>query len=79
LDDQIDPRLEISIGGNVNHSVVIIGSGHIVELTPEALVRFNGRPLLGDLDRDQTGKEIAIGLERLEFEFPLRAMFCWPS
>ncbi len=25
---------EISIGGNVNHSVIIIGSGNTVDLTP---------------------------------------------
>ena len=65
---------EISIGGNVNHSVIIIGSGNTVELTPEALDRLNARPLLGgDLDRDLTGKEITLGLERLETELPLRA------
>ena len=56
---------EISIGGNVNRSVVIIGSGNTVELTPEALDRLNARPLLGDLDRDLTGQEIALGLNRL--------------
>ena len=32
---------EISIGGNVNRSVVIIGSGNTVELTPEALSLLN--------------------------------------
>ena len=64
---------EISIGGNVNHSVIIIGNGNTVELTPEALDRLNARPLLGDLGRDLTGKEITLGLERLESELPLRA------
>ena len=66
---------EISIGGNVNRSVVIIiiGSGNTVELTPEALDRLNARPLLGDLDRDLTGQEITFGLERLESELPHRA------
>ena len=64
---------EISIGGNVNHSVVIIGSGNTVELSPEALDRLNARPLLGNLDRDLTGQEIALGLERLEAELRFRA------
>lgn len=64
---------EISIGGNVNHSVIIIGSGNTVELTPEALDRLNARPLLGNLDRDLTGTEIALGLERLASELPQRA------
>ncbi|MEW6403750.1 MAG: hypothetical protein AB1649_18300 [Chloroflexota bacterium] len=64
---------EIFIGGNVNHSVIIIGSGNNVELTPEALDRLDARPLLGDLDRDPTGNEITSGLDRLELELPVRA------
>lgn len=57
---------EISIGGNVNQSVIIIGSGNTVELTPAALDRLNARPMLGNLDRDLTGEEIASGLRRLD-------------
>jgi WD40 repeat protein/energy-coupling factor transporter ATP-binding protein EcfA2 len=64
---------EISIGGNVNRAVIIIGNSNTVELTPEALDLLNARPLLGDLDRDLTGIEIAFGLERLESELPHRA------
>ncbi|HXQ37655.1 MAG TPA: hypothetical protein VN843_26825, partial [Anaerolineales bacterium] len=64
---------EISIGGNVNQSVIIIGSGNMVKLPPEAVDRLNARLLLGDLDRDLTGDEIALGLNRLESELPLRA------
>ena len=64
---------EISIGGNVNQSVIIIGNGNTVKLTPEALDRLNARSLLGDLDRDLTGDEIVSGLNRLESELPLRA------
>jgi WD40 repeat protein len=64
---------EISIGGNINQSVIIIGSGNTVELTPQALDRLGGRSLLGDLDRDLTRDEIASGLTRLEAELPLRA------
>jgi hypothetical protein len=64
---------EISIGGNTNQSVIIIGSGNTVELPPAALDRLGGRSLLGDLDRDLTGDEIAIGLNRLETELPVRA------
>ena len=64
---------EISIGGNVNQSVIIIGSGNTVELPSAALDRLGGRSLLGDLDRDLTGDEIAVGLNRLETELPLRA------
>jgi hypothetical protein len=64
---------EISIGGNVNQSVIIIGSGNTVELPPAALDKLGGRSLLGDLDRDLTGDEIALGLNRLEAELPLRA------
>jgi hypothetical protein len=63
----------ISITGNVNQSVIIIGSGNTVELPPAALDRLGGRSLLGDLDRDLTGEEIAAGLNRLESELPLRA------
>ena len=64
---------EISIGGNVNQSVIIIGSGNTVELPPAALDRLGGRSLLGDLDRDLTGDEIASGLNRLEAELQQRA------
>jgi ABC-type multidrug transport system fused ATPase/permease subunit len=67
---------EISIGGNVNNSVLTVGSGNniqIIQLTSAALDRLNARPLLGDLDRDLTGTEIALGLERLKTELPLRA------
>jgi energy-coupling factor transporter ATP-binding protein EcfA2 len=64
---------EISIGGNVNQSVIIIGSGNTVELPPAALDRLGGRSLLGDLDRDLTGDEIAIGLNHLEAKLPIRA------
>jgi len=64
---------EISIGGNVNQSVIIIGSGNTVELSPEALDRLGARPLLGNLERDLNGDEIALGLGRLEAELKLRA------
>lgn len=64
---------EISIGGNVNQSVIIIGSGNTVELPPEALDRLNARPMLGNLDRDLTGEEITLGLRRLEKLLPNRA------
>jgi formylglycine-generating enzyme required for sulfatase activity len=57
---------EISIGGNVNQSVIIIGSGNTVELPPAALDRLNARPMLGNLDRDLTGEEITSGLRRLD-------------
>ncbi len=39
---------EISIGGNVSQSVIIIGSGNTVELPPAALDRLNARPMLGN-------------------------------
>ena len=67
---------EISIGGNVTNSVLVQGDDNKVEvyqLTPEALDKINGRSLLGNLDRDLTGKEIAFGLDRLESELPVRA------
>lgn len=64
---------EITIGGNINRSVLIIGNGNTVELPLAALDRLGGRSLLGDLDRDLTGDEIAAGLYRLEIELPLRA------
>lgn len=64
---------EISIGGNVNQSVIIIGSGNTVELPPAALDRLNARPMLGNLDRDLTGEEIASGLRRLDKLLPNRA------
>ncbi len=63
----------ISIGGNINQSVIIIGNGNTVELPPAALDRLGGRFLLGGLDRDLTGDEIDIGLNRLEAELPIRA------
>jgi hypothetical protein len=69
---------EISIGGNVNQSVIIIGSGNTVELPPAALDRLNARPLLGDLDRDLTGEEIASGLRRLDKLLPNRAPVLLP-
>lgn len=40
---------EISIGGNVNQSVIIIGSGNTVELPPAALDRLNAGSMLGNL------------------------------
>ena len=64
---------EISIGGNINRSILIIGNGNTVELPPAALDRLGGRSLLGDLDRDLTGDEIAAGLNHLKAELPLRA------
>lgn len=64
---------QISIGGNINHSVIIIGNGNTVELTPQALDRLNAGTLLGNLDRDLTRDEISLGLELLEKELPLRA------
>jgi WD40 repeat protein len=69
---------EISIGGNVNQSVIIIGSGNTVELPPEALDRLNARPMLGNLDRDLTGEEIASGLRRLDKLLPNRAPILLP-
>lgn len=69
---------EISIGGNVNQSVIIIGSGNTVELPPAALDRLNARPMLGNLDRDLTGEEIATGLRRLDKLLPNRAPILLP-
>ena len=69
---------EISIGGNVNQSVIIIGSGNTVELPPAALDRLNARPMLGNLDRDLTGEEIAAGLRRLDKLLPNRAPVLLP-
>jgi WD40 repeat protein/energy-coupling factor transporter ATP-binding protein EcfA2 len=69
---------EISIGGNVNQSVIIIGSGNTVELPPAALDRLNARLMLGNLDRDLTGEEIAAGLRRLDKLLPNRAPVLLP-
>jgi formylglycine-generating enzyme required for sulfatase activity/energy-coupling factor transporter ATP-binding protein EcfA2 len=69
---------EISIGGNVNQSVIIIGSGNTVELPSAALDRLNARPMLGNLDRDLTGEEIASGLRRLDKLLPNRAPVLLP-
>ena len=69
---------EISIGGNVNQSVIIIGSGNTVELPPAALDRLNARPMLGNLDRDLTGEEITAGLRRLDKLLPNRAPVLLP-
>src|SRR5512142_735803 len=41
---------EISIGGNVNQSVIILGSGNTVEITSEALDRLGARTMLGNLE-----------------------------
>lgn len=58
---------EISIGGNVNQSVIIIGSGNTVEeITSKVLDSLRARPLLGNLDRELTAEEIASGLRRLD-------------
>jgi signal transduction histidine kinase/energy-coupling factor transporter ATP-binding protein EcfA2 len=64
---------EISIGGNVNQSVIIIGNGNTVGITPEILDKLNARSFLGTLDRDLTGDEINLGLKRLESELLFRA------
>lgn len=67
---------EISIGGDINHSVLIQGSENnvqVFQLTPEILELLGGRQFLGNLDRDLTGDEIAAGLNRIEAEFPQRA------
>lgn len=64
---------EISIGGNVNQSVIIIGNGNTVGITPEMLDKLNARSFLGTLDRDLTGDEIGLGLKRLESELHFRA------
>jgi WD40 repeat protein len=69
---------EISIGGNVSQSILITGSGNSVNLTVEALDRLNARPMLGNLDRDLTGEEIASGLRRLDKLLPNRAPVLLP-
>jgi len=45
---------------------ISIGSGNTVELPPAALGRLGARPMLGNLDCDLTGEEIAAGLRRLD-------------
>ncbi|HNF36930.1 MAG TPA: hypothetical protein PLZ03_19185, partial [Anaerolineales bacterium] len=73
---------EISIGGNVNDSVLIVGSGNnvqVVQMTAETLDKLNARPMLGNLDRDLTGEEIASGLRRLEKLLPNRAPVLLPQ
>lgn len=69
---------EISIGGNVFQSIIVIGSGNTVQIPSEALERIGGRSLLGNLERDLTDQEIFLGLERLESELPLRAPILLP-
>ena len=73
---------EISIGGNVNNSVITVGSGNniqIFQLTPETLEILNARPMLGNLDRDLTGEEITTGLRRLEKSLPNRTPVLLPQ
>lgn len=70
---------EISIGGNVNQSVIILGSGNTVEITSEALDSLGARPLLGNLARNLNGDEIVLGLQRLEAELSLRAPALTPQ
>lgn len=43
---------EISISGTVNHSIIVIGNGNSIQLSPDALNRLSARPLLGDVDYD---------------------------
>ncbi len=67
---------EISIGGNVSNSVIIQGSENnvqVFQLTPEMLELLGGHQLLGNLERDLHGDEIALGLQRLDAELTLRA------
>ena len=64
---------QIAIGGNVNNSIIIVGSGNSVALPPGAIDVLDARALLGDLERDLTGDEIAVGLTRLNEIFPERA------
>jgi hypothetical protein len=37
---------EISVGGSISQSVIIIGDGNTVKLTPEAVDQLGARPLL---------------------------------
>lgn len=64
---------DIWIGGDVNHSVIITGSGNTFSLSPAARDMIGANSWLGDLDRELTGDEIAQGLQRLENELPRRA------
>ncbi len=64
---------QVAIGGNVQQSVIILGNGNTVQLTPQALEALNGRSLLGDLERDLTPAEIDFGLTRLAELLPERA------
>ena len=60
---------ELSIGGNVNNSVLTVGSGNnvqVIQLTTETLDRLKARPMLGNLERDLTVEEILAGLRRLD-------------
>jgi len=63
---------QISIGGNVSQSVIILGNGNAVQLTPQALDTLNGRSLLGNLERDLNGLEIETGLTQLAELLPDR-------
>ena len=70
---------KVTIGGNVEHSIIIIGSGNAVELSPRALESLDGYSLLGGLNRDLTGDEIALGLTRLAELIPVYAPCLQPS
>ncbi len=56
---------QIAIGGNVNHSIIIVGSGNTVTLPEGAIDKLDARGLLGNMERDLNGDEIAVGLNRL--------------
>ncbi len=79
--DQLKQALvsgEVSIGGNVNQSVIVIGSGNTAQLPPQVLERLGGSRLLGNLKRDLTGDEIARGLAKFESELLTRAPVLFP-
>lgn len=43
---------EISVGGSISQSVIIIGDGNTVKLTPEAIEQLGARPLLQNSGQD---------------------------
>jgi len=63
---------EITIGGNVSRSIIIVGSGNTVEIPPEALGLLDPQP------QNLQGDEIAFGLKRLEEELQTRAPVLLP-
>lgn len=72
-------RGQISIGGNVHHAIIVVGSGNVVSLQPAALEALGGPKLLGGLEHDLNADELTLGFTRLSDFLVARAPCLLPN